>query len=192
MQQTGVQLVGEAGNIAALCRAAATSQPDIVVFDLRLLEHEDGDDLAALPQRAPRTRALFLGSEAEREYCAQLLPLEAWSLVTLDASVSAVAAAIRTLANWPQPRVGSARPPRLTARENEIARLVAAGRRNYEVAAHFKISEDTVKRHLTNIYRKLGIHERVALVRYVKQAGLPLSGRAATVTRLNPNRRPRC
>ena len=53
----------------------------------------------------------------------------------------------------------------LTAREREIAELVAAGRTNREVAAQLVLSERTIEAHLRNVYAKLGVRSRVELTR---------------------------
>jgi two-component system, NarL family, nitrate/nitrite response regulator NarL len=55
----------------------------------------------------------------------------------------------------------------LTERESEVAALVARGLRNKVVAHHLGIGEGTVKLHLHNIYRKLGIERRAQLVLHV-------------------------
>lgn len=57
----------------------------------------------------------------------------------------------------------------LTAREKEIALSVSVGKSNRQIADHFKISEATVKTHLSSIYKKLEIKDRVGLVLYLKQ-----------------------
>ena len=53
---------------------------------------------------------------------------------------------------------------RLTVREREIARLVMSGLRNKTIAGELQLCEGTVKIHLHNIYRKLGIRNRMALL----------------------------
>lgn len=63
-----------------------------------------------------------------------------------------------------QPRIES-----LTARENQIAGYVAEGMSNRKIAEELDISEPTVKSHLTNIFRKLQLNDRVALVLLLKQ-----------------------
>ena len=60
----------------------------------------------------------------------------------------------------------------LTPREKEIVRMVAEGLRNREIAARTAIAEGTVKIHLHNIYEKLGVDGRVALVVYAREKGL--------------------
>jgi DNA-binding NarL/FixJ family response regulator len=56
----------------------------------------------------------------------------------------------------------------LTTRERDVLRRAASGARTRQIAADLGIAEATVKRHLTNIYRKLGVENRVeAATRYV-------------------------
>ena len=59
----------------------------------------------------------------------------------------------------------------LTAREREIAMLVAAGRTNREVAEQLVLSARTIEAHLRNVYGKLGVRSRVELTRAVERAG---------------------
>jgi two-component system nitrate/nitrite response regulator NarL len=65
-----------------------------------------------------------------------------------------------------------ARAARLTEREAEVARHVASGLRNKEIAARANITEGTVKMHLHNIYEKIGIGTRTELAIYVRDVGL--------------------
>ena len=58
----------------------------------------------------------------------------------------------------------------LTAREKDIAHAVGEGKSNRQIAELYEISEPTVKTHLTNIFRKLELRDRVGLVLYLKQA----------------------
>src|SRR5262249_25792077 len=68
-------------------------------------------------------------------------------------------------------RVKSPASGRLSPREEEIVRCVALGWRNSEVAKNLTISEETVKTHLTRIFRKLGVRDRVELAVYAARAG---------------------
>ena len=60
----------------------------------------------------------------------------------------------------------------LTPRELEIVRMAAAGLRNKEIAQKLSIGEGTVKVHLHNIYEKLHVDGRMALLRYAQEKGL--------------------
>jgi two-component system nitrate/nitrite response regulator NarL len=62
----------------------------------------------------------------------------------------------------------------LTPRELEIVSAVVAGFANKEIAGHFKISEDTVKHHLSNIFDKLGVSTRLELALFAVNQSLPL------------------
>jgi DNA-binding NarL/FixJ family response regulator len=88
--------------------------------------------------------------------------------------------AVRAGHVWMAPELQSAmtadwRAPagvRLTDRELEVVRLVAHGLRNAEVAARLHVSEVTVKTHLTNVFQKLGLRDRVELALYAVRSGL--------------------
>lgn len=64
------------------------------------------------------------------------------------------------------------RPEILSPREREVIRLVVFGRRNAEVAQTLSISEATVKKHLSNVFEKLGIHRRRQLQEFVFVLGI--------------------
>lgn len=64
--------------------------------------------------------------------------------------------------------------PRLTAREREILNLVAAGRTNAEIAERLWVSSGTVRKHLNNIYSKLGVHTRTAATAFIREGDSPL------------------
>jgi ATP/maltotriose-dependent transcriptional regulator MalT len=63
-------------------------------------------------------------------------------------------------------------PDRLTSREVDVLRLIAAGRTNTEVASDLTLSVRTVGRHITNIYGKTGIRNRAEAARYATERGL--------------------
>jgi DNA-binding NarL/FixJ family response regulator len=69
--------------------------------------------------------------------------------------------------------------PRLTARELEILSLVAEGRTNAEIAERLWVSFGTVKKHLENVYAKLGVHTRTAAAAFVRERRLPPDDRHA-------------
>jgi len=60
----------------------------------------------------------------------------------------------------------------LTARELETLKLIAEGRMNKEIAVLFRLSEQTVKNHVSAIFRKLGAHDRTQAVVYALRRGI--------------------
>jgi len=68
--------------------------------------------------------------------------------------------------------------PRLSAREREVARAVAEGATNREVAARMYLSDKTIERHLSSVYRKLGIRSRTQLARWFAAGGDDAAGAA--------------
>ena len=69
-----------------------------------------------------------------------------------------------------KPALDQAQLEILTTREKDIAHAVGEGKSNQQIANLYDISEPTVKTHLTNIFRKLELKDRVGLVLYLKQA----------------------
>ena len=80
-----------------------------------------------------------------------------------------LAEAFRLAQQAVQPSLGPARIDSLTPRENQIAGYVGAGMSNRKIAELLEISEPTVKSHLTHIFKKLELKDRVALVLLLKQ-----------------------
>jgi DNA-binding NarL/FixJ family response regulator len=135
---------------------------------------------------------LVLTACDEQEEHVRALMLGAKGVVLKDSARNTLIEAIRTVCRggfWIDPRMrrtvadevaqngtagGSTRRGHtgLTDRELEIVRLVASGQKNKEVSAALTISERTVKTHLQNIFQKLGVRDRVALVMYALQHGL--------------------
>ena len=66
----------------------------------------------------------------------------------------------------------AALPAGLTAREEEVLRLVAAGKTNRDIAVELVISEHTVSRHLQNMFAKLGVSSRAAATAFAFEHGL--------------------
>jgi LuxR family maltose regulon positive regulatory protein len=84
---------------------------------------------------------------------------------------------IRAFAPTVEPEVGSAAAPGgliepLTDRELEVIRLVAAGKRNREIAQELVVTLETVKKHMSNIFRKLGATSRMNAVAQARELGL--------------------
>lgn len=80
----------------------------------------------------------------------------------------------------PAAEQGSERMGRLSPREIEVLRLVAAGKSNSEVAAALFLTENTVKAHMTRILQKLDLRDRVQAVVYAYESGFVRPGRSSS------------
>ena len=138
---------GEAATAAANAHAAATAAP-LTSARARLAE---GQALAAAGQRRPALEALIDAELAFDDYGALRRRSQA-------------ARELRRLGHRVL-RPAAATPDGLTAREREIAELIAAGRTNREVAEQLVLSTRTIEAHVRNIYAKLGVRSRVELAR---------------------------
>ncbi|UNO41583.1 response regulator transcription factor [Streptomyces sp. MST-110588] len=187
--QPDLCVVAEADNGNAAWEAARTLSPDVLLADIRM-PGMDGLELtreivaAALPVRVVVVTTFDLDEyvhTALREgACGFLLKRSRAALL-----VEAVRAAVegdalispeittRLLTRLTSPR-RPARPPAepLTARESEVARLVAEGLTNSDIGAELFISLGTVKTHLANLQRKLNVRNRVGIAAAVWESGL--------------------
>ena len=167
-------------------------KPDLLLLDIRMPTGNGLEAVPAVVRISPETRVLVLTACDEQEEHVRALMLGAKGVVLKDSARNTLIEAIRTVCRggfWIDPRMrrtvadevaqngtsgGATRRGHtgLTDRELEIVRLVASGQKNKEVSAALTISERTVKTHLQNIFQKLGVRDRVALVMYALQHGL--------------------
>jgi DNA-binding NarL/FixJ family response regulator len=183
----GCLVVGEAGTGREAIAKARELLPDIVLLDLMM---PDVPGLAALPELArlePHVRTLVLSAEVGDNDVVHALQLGARGVVMKHTSTELLLKAIHSVMDG-QYWVGrayisdlidsmrqrvertAAVPDRptfgLTPRQLEIASAVAEGATNRDIAEQFSISAKTVKYHLTNMFDKLGVTNRVELARF--------------------------
>jgi DNA-binding NarL/FixJ family response regulator len=174
-----VKVVAEVHRAADLVATVRSFPSDLVLLDLQM-ERWSFADIEPLSKEVG---VIVLTASERTEDALHAIRLGARAVVqkrfaseTLMEAIRAAAEghtwlppALQTeLANqWRQPEVKT-----LSAREREIARLVALGLHNAEIAKKLFISEVTVKTHLNNVFQKLSIRDRVGLVRYAIRIGL--------------------
>ena len=173
----------------ALCASAAVllARGDPAAAINKAREATSLADSANNPLLGARARTLIgtaLARVGEAEQGVAELEQAEGALLRCGALREAEAAAreLRRLGRRGPRRVRSSRgmgPGGLSPREAEIATLVAAGKRNRDVAAALFLSEKTVESHLARIYDKLGVHSRAALATIIA-AGLPSDNDALT------------
>jgi DNA-binding NarL/FixJ family response regulator len=183
-----VTVVGEARNgIEAVDRVAAL-QPDVVLMDVRmpgLSGVEATARIKGLPGAAA-TRVLVVTTFEETEVARACIAAGADGFIGKGFSTAALVEAIRAvvrgesplspraaLLTAPAPQARSiAGESGLTARELGIVRLVALGLSNEEIGRRLEISSATVKTHVRNAMKKLGLHDRAGLVALAHRSGL--------------------
>ncbi len=191
-------VVGEAGDAGEAQRAAARLQPDMILLDNHLPGVKGVDAVAGLKEVAPMARVLMLTvSEDQDDLAAGLRAgADGYLLKTIDTleladSVARAAEGdtvispemmgklVGLLRSTPPPAAVAAPVVipeddpihNLSPREGEILRLVAHGTSNKLIARELDIAETTVKIHVQNLLRKLGLSNRVHAAVYATERG---------------------
>jgi len=196
-----VQIVGSAASAEEALPLAAHERPDVILLDLELAGASPTsaparapgssaplDGVEAIPRLAeasPHTRVIVFTAYDTDERVFGAIRAGARGYLLKGASVPEIAQAIRVVhagGSALEPRVAAklmaeVRTPRsaaplLTAREQEVLRLVAQGLPNKQIARQLSISERTVKFHLTSVLRKLDADNRAQAVAQAAQRGL--------------------
>jgi DNA-binding NarL/FixJ family response regulator len=135
---------------------------------------------------------VLLADTADREELARLVTAEVDAVVSSLAGAQTVGVLIDAIAaghiynpvSLPAPRSDEAAPPEhgLTKREMQILQLAASGLENGQIAAQLGVCSPTVKFHLSNVYRKLGLANRTAAALYAQRCQLLATDRAPEPT----------
>lgn len=178
--ESDIQIVAAAGRADELKPALAATPCDILLLDLKM-DRWVIDDIGELAKSA---KVVVLTATDRDDDIVASFRAGARAIVQKSSAAETLREAIRAVAAgavWMPPalrhRMTAAKSQvlpsePLTARESEIARYVAVGLRNAEVAQRLSISEGTVKIHLNNIFGKLGIRDRVELTLYALRTRL--------------------
>ncbi|MBE3580423.1 MAG: response regulator transcription factor [Thermoanaerobacteraceae bacterium] len=187
-----VVIVGEASTGEEALEVAARTDPQVVVMDLRLPRMSGIEATRALRQAFPNLGVVVLSMYDDENTILRALKAGASGYVLKRAGVSQLVEAIRLVAQGEvyldpavsrrvveglqRTGVGGGRTaeeegPELTPGEQEILRLVAKGLTNAEIARRLFISVKTVQAHRANLMKKLGVHDRVDLVKYALRKG---------------------
>jgi DNA-binding NarL/FixJ family response regulator len=188
------KVVGEACDGVEAVTLVHQLRPEILLLDLAMPRRPGLEALRELSAETITARVILLTAAAEKEQIVEALQLGARGVVLKDSATQILLKAIRAVMNgeyWVgresvsnlvqylrglidssniasrQKRYG------LTPRELEIISAVVAGYANKEIAEHFKISEDTVKHHLSNVFDKLGVSTRLELALFAVNQSLP-------------------
>ena len=192
--EIGIKVIGEAGDSTEAIRKTMDLSPDILLLALNL---PGLAAMRAIPDASIDTRTILLTNSISRHEILQALELSASGLVLKDRLMDNLISAIRAVSAgkcW----IGDHRasnlnealpssPPKesrrierkiaisLTPRELEVVGCVVKGSSNRDIAQHFQLSEETVKRHLSNIFEKTGVSTRLELALYAIEHQIVIS-----------------
>lgn len=168
LETAGVEVVAEAADGSQALALARDTRPDIALVDVQMPGPGIGPLVDALREQVPATRIAVLTMHTADDLADDLerRGVLGWFGKSLGhrplvAGLLAVAEGTPVRMNPRSVDPIRARTAGLTPREAQVLRLVARGLSNKEVADQLYLSEATVKRHLSTLYRKLGASNRV-------------------------------
>jgi DNA-binding NarL/FixJ family response regulator len=187
LPRIGIEVRGKATSADETLTLLGLHEPDLLIVDLG-----DNDEVGAQTffdearRRAPFLRIIALSASSEPAQITRVLGAGASAYVTKRAQAEDFATAVRQSfeqsvfmrgnVHGVAGRSEAEKEARLTRRESEILRLVADGKPNQGIARDLWITEQTVKYHVSNIYRKLGVANRTEASRWAQLNGLLAAG----------------
>jgi two-component system nitrate/nitrite response regulator NarL len=185
--EPGMRVVGEAADGEETVRVVTQIKPQVLLLDILLSKKNGLDALRELNRLGLPTRTIIFTAAIEREQVVEALQLGARGIVMKHSALQVLIDSIRCVISgkhWvdqesvphliqavrgmePPLRASAAKQDLgLTPREMQIIALIVAGYTNKDLAKELKISQNTSKHHLTNIFNKLGVSNRLELVLY--------------------------
>lgn len=182
--ESGFEVVGEAPDSLSALKVARELKPDILLLDLAMPGSSGLEILAELDRSPGGTKTILLTASITREEVVRAMKLGAKGVLLKEATSQLLFRAIHhvmdgqcwvtrdTVTDLVEALKGNTldqppeTPPKafgLTRREREIVDLMVAGYTNADIARQCSISEQTVKHHVSSIYDKLGVYNRVEL-----------------------------
>lgn len=184
-----IEIVGEAADGAAAVAGAVELKPDVVLMDVAMPGLDGARATARLRAACPSVRVLALTGHEDKAYLRQLLEGGASGYILKRAAAGEVVRAIRAVADggcYLDPALAghvaggfvstaTAREglsgSELSDREEEVVRLIAEGYSNKQIAARLTLSVKTVETYKARSFEKLGVRDRIGLVRYARRQG---------------------
>jgi DNA-binding NarL/FixJ family response regulator len=174
--QDDIRVVGQAEDGLEAIALAESEEPDVVLLDVQMPVMGAEGAIGRILNVSPSSRVFILTMYDEPRLVRKLLALGAHAYIVKNATKEELVSAVRTVhriedrvvlsvSRSTTDRLGGSAKKILSERELEVLLLVARGMRNSQIASHLHISEGTVKRHLTNIYAKLGAPSRSEAVK---------------------------
>jgi len=190
-----LRVLDVAGTVSELIKKVSHNTPDVVLICLMENEGKNIDLIADLLKVAPKTKAIILSSPNSLLNQPSALKLGVTGIVGTNQSTRILIRAIRRVSEgqvWLNHKVivqlldnsfnstgngkyknkGLLRGDDLTKRELEVVRMIGLGLNNKDISKKLYIGETTVRHHLSSIYSKLNIEDRLNLAIYAYQQGI--------------------
>ena len=176
-----IEIVGEARTGAQVLPLLSQHQPDVLLLDIRMPQMDGLQVLERMSDRYPDVKVVVLSGSEEPEIVQRALTSGACAYVLKHVDPRDLPSAIRQAAEGTvfQAPTGvnghentAAKDAGLSDRELEVLKALARGLSNKQIAQEGWVTEQTVKFHLSNIYRKLSVANRTEATRFAYQHGL--------------------
>jgi DNA-binding NarL/FixJ family response regulator len=186
-RQPGMDVVAEAEDGVQAVAMALRSRPDLCILDVGMPRMTGLQAAREIRAQMPQARVLMLSMHDDERYLFEALKAGASGYVLkreadqdLVGAVHAVQRGEAFLTNAAERSIirewmvdGSSGPAiPLTPREEEVVKLIAEAHTNAQIAEILHLAEKTIESHRANVLRKLGMRDRVELVRYAIRRGL--------------------
>ena len=185
-RQPDIEVIGEAGDGAEARDLAVRERPDLAILDVKMPKLTGLQATREIREQAPEVAVLILSMHDDERYLFGALKAGASGYVLKTQADTDLLAAIRAVERdepflTPEAQRalikdvldrGGQAQAELTPREEEIVKLVAEAHTTKQIAEVLHLSEKTVENHRANAMRKLGMRDRVELVRYAIRRGL--------------------
>jgi two-component system invasion response regulator UvrY len=177
-----MSVIGEAANGGELLALAATTEHDLILLDLSMPDSDGLELIKQLKRDRPRIPILVLTMHEEEQYAIPTLRAGANGYMVKDSSPAELVGAVRKVLSggrYLTPYVAEELAGRLTddverlpherlsGREGQVLRLIAAGKRTREIAAELSVSAKTISTYRERIFEKMRMNNPAALAAYV-------------------------
>ncbi len=192
--QQGLEVIGEAGSVDEGLELATRLKPDIILLELNLSADPCFDVIPKLISTSDHARVILVTSASNSQFFLQAVQNGVMGVVTKTQTPEILIKAIEKVhagevwierslmanlltrlshnhgSNGLDPE--AERIQQLSVRERQIIQLIGHGLKNKQIAAQLCISETTVRHHLTSIFSKLEVSDRLELLVYAHRSGL--------------------
>jgi len=189
LEKSGIKIVGEAVDATSTVALVGKHRPAVVLLDVAIPGGDAFELVMKLAKDCPAPRCVLLTVLDNPTYMARARAIGATDCLLLDVSREQLVMAIQnavtgqtvrgaglyatiTAAMEPRQALFAARDSRLTSREAQVLSHVALGLSNNEIARSLKISVETVKEHVQNMLRKLGVSDRTQAAVWAVKSGM--------------------